>query len=141
MGNLPDFRTTPTRPFSHTGVDYAGPILLRTNKGRGHKAQKAFISVIVCLCSRTVHLEVVSDYTAEAFLAAFRRFTSRRSLCTDVHSDCGTNFVGADSALRALFKAASKEAQGIAASLAEQGVQWHFNPPAAPLSGASGEQR
>ncbi|KMQ86910.1 hypothetical protein RF55_13976 [Lasius niger] len=135
MENLPDFRTTPTRPFLHTGVEYAGPILLRTSKGRGHKAHKAFISVFVCLCSRAIHLEVVSDYTADAFLAAFRRFTSRRGLCTDVHSDCGTNFVGADSALRALFKAASKEAQDIAASLAEQGVQWHFNPPAAPHFG------
>lgn len=135
MSNLPGFRTTPTRPFTNTGVDYAGPILLRTTKGRGHKAYKAFIAVFICLCSRAAHLEVVSDYTADAFLAAFRRFTARRGLCKDIYSDCGTNFVGADAALRTLFKAANEEAQQIASALATTGTQWHFNPPAAPHFG------
>ncbi|XP_025266779.1 uncharacterized protein LOC112638780 [Camponotus floridanus] len=96
MGNLPRERVTPARPFLRTGVDYAGPILIRASKGRGHKASKGFIAVFVCLSTKAVHLEAVTDYTAEAFLAAFRRFVSRRGLCSDVFSDCGTNFVGAD---------------------------------------------
>ncbi|XP_029162274.1 uncharacterized protein LOC114933870 [Nylanderia fulva] len=85
--------------------------------------------------SRAVHLEAVSDYTAEAFLAAFRRFVSRRGLCTVVYSDCGTNFVGADRQLKALFKAAGREIQTIVGHLADRGVRWSFNPPAAPHFG------
>lgn len=65
-------------------------------KGRGDKSSKAFIAVFVCMSIKAVHLDVVSDYTAEAFLAALRRFTARRGLCEIIYSDCGTNFVGAD---------------------------------------------
>ncbi|RLU23818.1 hypothetical protein DMN91_004026 [Ooceraea biroi] len=104
MGNLPRGRVNAARPFLRTGIDYAGPIFVRTTKGRGHRAHKAFIAVFVCLCTKAVHLEVVSDYSAEAFLAALRRFVSRRGLCEEIYSDCGTNFVGADRELKELWK-------------------------------------
>ncbi|KMQ88162.1 hypothetical protein RF55_12394 [Lasius niger] len=135
MGNLPPRRVIPARPFLHTGVDYAGPILIRTSKGRGHRAHKGFIAVFVCLCSKAVHLEVVSDYTTDAFLAAFRSFISRRGLCERVYSDCGTNFIGADRMLRELFTASSSDGRRIAHAAATQGIKWHFNPPAAPHFG------
>lgn len=63
MSDLLSQRVTPSRPFLNTGVDYAGPVWLRTSKGRGHKASKAFLAVFVCLCTRAIHLEVVSDYS------------------------------------------------------------------------------
>ncbi|KMQ89843.1 hypothetical protein RF55_10471 [Lasius niger] len=135
MGSLPKARVTPSRPFLHTGVDFAGPIWLRTTKGRGHKAYKAFLAVFVCFSSRAVHFEIVSDYSADAFLTAFRRFTARRRMCQAVYSDCGTNFVGADTRLKALFRAASSEAHRIVGRLSDDGIKWHFNPPAAPHFG------
>ncbi|XP_011884048.1 PREDICTED: uncharacterized protein LOC105571185, partial [Vollenhovia emeryi] len=135
MGDLPRELVTPSRPFLRTGVDYAGPIFTRTSKGRGQKAHKAFIAVFVCLSTKAVHLELVSDYTSEAFLAAFRRFVSRRGLSTDMYSDCGTNFIGADKELRRLFRGASSEGRNIVNSTASEGVTWHFNPPAAPHFG------
>ena len=82
MGNLPQGRVTPARPFLRTGVDYAGPIFIRTSRRRGHRSHKAFVAIFVCLCSKATHLEVVSDYTTDAFLAALRRFTSRRGICS-----------------------------------------------------------
>ncbi|XP_024874028.1 uncharacterized protein LOC112455996 [Temnothorax curvispinosus] len=135
MGNLPKGRVTPARPFLRTGLDYAGPISIRTTKGRGHRAHKAFIAVFVCLCTKAVHLDVVSDYTTDAFLAAFRRFISRRGLCEELYSDCGTNFVGADRVLRELFRASSADGRRLAHAAAAEGVKWHFNPPAAPHFG------
>lgn len=135
MGNLPRPRVRPSRPFLHTGIDYAGPIMLRTSKGRGQKACKAFLAIFVCFSTRAVHLEVVSDYTTEAFLGAFRRFVSRRGLCRTMWSDRGTNFVGADSQLRALFRAARSGDRGLCSVLADEGVEWHFNPPASPHFG------
>ncbi|XP_011877909.1 PREDICTED: uncharacterized protein LOC105567569 [Vollenhovia emeryi] len=132
MGDLPRARVTPSRPFLHTGVDYAGPVWLRTSKGRGHRASKAFVVVFVCFSSRAVHLDVASDYTADAFLASLRRFVARRGLCKALYSDCDTNFVGADAQLRALFAAGCREGRRIAAYLADERIEWHFNPPAAP---------
>jgi len=82
-----------------------------------------------------VHLEVVSDYTAEAFLAALRRFTSRHGLCRYMYSDCGTNFVGADAQLRSFFSASNSEQRRIADQLANDPIQWRFNPPSAPHFG------
>lgn len=135
MGALPRARVVLSRPFLHTGVDFAGPIWLRTSKGRGQKAYKAFLAVFICFSSRAVHLEVVSDYSAYAFFAAFRRFVSRRGMCQIMYSDCGTNFVGADAQLKALFRAAGRESQRIIGHLADDGIRWSFNPPAAPHFG------
>lgn len=96
MGNLSAARTTPSRPFLHSGLDYAGPFQVRTSKGRGHKSHKSYPALFVCSSTRAIHLELVSDYSSEAFLAAFRRFVSRRGLPSDLYSDNGTTFVGAD---------------------------------------------
>ncbi|XP_025262983.1 uncharacterized protein LOC105254436 [Camponotus floridanus] len=135
MGDLPRERVTPARPFLRTGVDYAGPIFIRTSKGRGHRAHKAFVVVFVCLCSRAIHLEVASDYSSDAFLAAFRRFVSRRGLCEEIYSDCGTNFVGADRQLRELFRASSSDGRRISQAVIKEGISWRFNPPSAPHFG------
>ncbi|XP_076659500.1 uncharacterized protein LOC143362885 [Halictus rubicundus] len=109
MGQLPEHRVTPARPFLSTGVDYTEPIWLRTTSGRGHKAHKGFLAVFVCMVTKAVHLEAVSNYTAEAFLAAFRRFVSRPGICAHLYSDCGTNFLGADRELRRPFSASSQQ--------------------------------
>ncbi|XP_071581108.1 uncharacterized protein [Temnothorax nylanderi] len=135
MADLPRPRVTPARPFQYTGVDYAGPILLRTTPGRGHKATKGFLVVFVCLSSKAVHLDVASDYSSQAFIAAFKRFVSRRGMCTELYSDCGTNFVGADAELRKLFAASTKEGRSIAEEMANNRVRWRFNPPEAPHFG------
>ncbi|KMQ90765.1 hypothetical protein RF55_9437 [Lasius niger] len=82
-----------------------------------------------------VHLEVVSDYTAEAFLAALKRFVSHRGLCRTIWSDCGTNFVDADAQLRALFTVSSPERRRIIGQLAADNIQWRFNPPSTPHLG------
>lgn len=84
MGNLPALRVRPSRPFQSTKVDYAGPFMVKTAPGRGHKAYKSFIVVFVCLSTKAVHLDLVSNYTADAFLAAFRCFTARRGLCSEI---------------------------------------------------------
>lgn len=50
--------------------------------------------------TKAVHLELVSDQTTEAFLASFNRFTARRGLPTEMYSDNGSNFEGADNQLQ-----------------------------------------
>ena len=79
MGNLSGFRVTPNRPFLHTGLDYAGPFNVRFAPGRGNKSHKTYVALFICCCTRAVHLELVSDYSSAAFLAAFQRFSSRQA--------------------------------------------------------------
>jgi len=135
MSNLPRERVTPARPFLRSEVDYAGPVLVRTSKGRGHQAHKAFIAIFVCLATRAAHLELVSNYSTDAFLAVLHHFTSRRGLCTDIFFDYGTTFVGANRALQQLLRASSSGGRRIAHVAAAEGINWHFNPPAAPHFG------
>ena len=49
MGQLPEDRIRACRPFTSTGVDYAGPIQLRSTKGSGHKSYKGYISLFICI--------------------------------------------------------------------------------------------
>ena len=136
MGILPLPRVNMSRPFSHTGVDYFGPIELKANKTRKAPIYKGYVSVFVCLATKAVHLEVVTDLTTDAFLAAFRRFTSRRGLCSDIYSDQGSNFKGASRILKDDFQECIKQIEEeISVVLANDLVTWHFNPPFAPHQG------
>lgn len=138
MGDLPRSRVTPARPFLHTGIDYAGPFSVKVYNLRSMRFVKVYFCTFICLVTKAVHLEVVTDLTTEAFIATLSRFVSRRGLCSDLYSDCGTNFVGADAALRkivktSLFSKASQ--QQIQHFTAPKGITFHFNPPAAPHQG------
>lgn len=129
MADLPESRVLQCHPFSRIGVDYAGPISMRENRLRKSRTYKAYMAVFVCLSFKAVHLEIVSNLSTSAFLAAFDRFVARRGLPTTVYSDCGTNFVGAARQLRQLINSSS--AQSTITS-AKSYCEWIFNPPNAP---------
>ncbi|XP_067216965.1 uncharacterized protein [Linepithema humile] len=131
VGQLPASRVVPCRPFLNSGVDYAGPFTLKTFRGRGCKTYKGYFVIFVCFSSSAIHLEVATDYSTDGFLAAFRRFTGRRGICSTLTSDCGTNLIGADAELKRMFTASSREWAHIANVLANDGVRWKFNPPSA----------
>ena len=103
MADLPTTRVTSFKLFKHSGLDYVSPLLVKMGKGRGYQARKGYIALFVCLSIRAVHLELVSDNTTTSFLAALKRFVSRRGLPSDLYSDNGKNFEGADKELRAAF--------------------------------------
>jgi hypothetical protein len=136
MGALPQTRVTPARAFIHSGVDYAGPIQLRTSKGRGHHSYKGYICLFICMVTKAIHLEVVSELTSRGFLEAFKRFIARRGRCLEIYSDNGTNFVGAAKELKVLFNAErSSVIPEIVETLASSGTAWHFIPPKSPNFG------
>ena len=134
MGNLPVERCTPSRPFTHTGIDYAGPLKYRSAKGRGHTTQKAWIAIFVCLATKAIHLDLVTDYSSKAFLAALDRFVARRGLPATIFSDNGTTFQGADRELRVTFNQIIRSSD-VTVKYAVQGLVWRFIPPGAPHFG------
>ena len=137
MGQLPSHRVTPNPPFSKTGLDFAEPFTLKKGHTRRPVLIKAYVCVFVCFATKVAHLELVSDLTSEAFLAALRRFISRRGLPTDISSDNGSNFVGANNTLTDLyaFLSLSSTQDSICSYTAQQQITWHFSPERAPHFG------
>ena len=115
MASLPEWRTTPSPPFSHTGVDYAGPLFI-TKKG----TQKRYILLFTCGVTRAVHLELTQTLDAKDFLLAFERFSARRGMPSKMYSDNGTTF------------------QAVSKMLPQ--LEWNFIPPYAPWHGGFWER-
>jgi len=134
MGDLPSPRVNPSPPFSHTGVDYAGPFSILPFVGGGQRPRKHYVALFICLATKEIHLECVEDYATTGFLAAFRRFVSRRGLPSHLYSENGTNFRGADRELQVVFEAVSSDPT-LQVALANDGIRWHFIPPSAPHFG------
>jgi Family of unknown function (DUF5641) len=82
-------------------------------------------------------LELVTDLTSNAFIAALTRFVSRRGLAANIYSDNGTNFVGARSKLAALYKALVNLTfiTDVANECAKREIHFHTIPPRAPHFG------
>lgn len=136
MGQIPEVRLKPIRPFKISGVDFTGHINIRFSPGRGSKSYKGYICVLICMFSKAIHLEAVSDLSAQGFIAAFRRFVSRRGHCKTLYSDNGTNFVGASKELREMLnRSISQVPEEIGKLLANDGTTWTFIPPHAPNFG------
>ena len=95
LGQLPEERVSTTPAFNSTGLDFAGPFTLKKGHTRKPVHIKAYICLFVCLSTKAIHLEVISDLTTPAFLGGLRRFVSRRGCPQVIHSDNGSNFVGA----------------------------------------------
>ncbi|KXJ76130.1 hypothetical protein RP20_CCG010287 [Aedes albopictus] len=136
MGDLPEHRVTPAPVFSKVGVDYAGPFLLKPEV-RSTKSFKAYVIVFVCMAVKAIHFELVSNLTSENFIAALHRFSSRRGIPSDIFSDNGTSFVGANhelAALNSLFNDQLHQGK-LGEFCATRGITWHFIPPRSPHFG------
>ena len=73
--DLPDYRVNSLFAFQFTGLDYAGPLYIKTKKD---SVSKVYILLFTCASSRALHLELSPDMKVAAFIRAFKRFTARR---------------------------------------------------------------
>ncbi|XP_058446764.1 uncharacterized protein LOC131427516 [Malaya genurostris] len=135
-GQLPIGRVTPNEAFTHTGVDYCGPLYLKPTHRRA-AARKCYVAVFICLTTKAVHLELVGDLSTNTFLMALNRFIWRRNKPYHMYSDNGTNFIGAKNSLHQLYNMLQPgpEQNRISKQLAEDGIQWHLIPPRSPNFG------
>ncbi|GFS73468.1 integrase catalytic domain-containing protein [Trichonephila clavipes] len=84
---------------------------------------------------KTVHIELVSDLTSQAFIAALKRFMARRGKCAKLFSDNGKNFVGASNEIKKLLEIVRKPDEKLANYLAAEGIEWKFIPARSPNFG------
>ena len=130
MAPLPHWRVDEQpRPFSVTGVDFAGPL----EAYEDGKVKKLWILIFTCLQIRAMHLEVVSSMDTESLLAAIRRFMARRGRVQAFYSDNGRSFRLAAKEIDALNKIV--EHKEVPAPLRADGIQWIFIAPHAPWRG------
>ncbi|UYV65529.1 hypothetical protein LAZ67_3004603, partial [Cordylochernes scorpioides] len=129
MGDLPKNRLLPGRPFEKIGIDLAGPIQAKPILKRSKVIFKFYIVLFVCFTTKGIHLKNSSDLTAETFLAALKRFISRRGRPTDIYSDNATNFKGASNILKERWKLSN--AANTQDFSAIESINWHFIPPSA----------
>lgn len=136
MGSLPKERVQSNYPFYHTGIDFCGPFFIKQG-GRAKAKTKAYIALFICLSTKAVHLELVSNLSTDAFISALKRFIGRRGKCGSIASDNATNFVGAKRELKDLKKLffSQGHTEMVNKFCQDEDIQWRFIPPRSPHFG------
>ena len=68
-----DDKISEGQAFSTTGVDYAGPLYVKSSTG-DRSSTKVYIALFTCAVVRAVHLEVAEDLSSESFIRADGKF-------------------------------------------------------------------
>ncbi|GBM03662.1 hypothetical protein AVEN_134896-1 [Araneus ventricosus] len=130
---LPPDRIQEHSPFDVSGVDFAGPFYVNDSN------TKCYLIIFTCAVIRAVHLELVPNMSTDSFLLAFRRFISRRGLCSVLYSDNAKTFKKANSELRKWWKYINNpEVKKVFAS---KGVVWKFIVERSPWWGGFWERQ
>ena len=135
MGALPPSRVQLSRCFASTTLDIGGPFNTKESNRRKSVMHKSYFCVFVCEATKAVHLEALTDLSTSCFLAAFDRFSSRRSLPCQLRSDNGKNFIGASRVLKECQQFFEDHHEEIFTALASRQVKWCFNPAYGPHFG------
>ena len=120
---LPKVRIHDVVSFTVTGIDFTRALYVQMNG----MESKVYICLFTCTTTRAVHLEIVTDLTAETFLLALRRFASQKSLPQIIVSDNGSTYLSVAEELKELLSS-----KNLMELLNRQGVEWKFIPKRAP---------
>ncbi|VDM93230.1 unnamed protein product [Onchocerca ochengi] len=71
--NLPQTRVVRSRTFEKVGLDYMGPLSIKSD----NRIIKRWIALFTCFTTRAVHLELAENLTAKTFLHILTRFVAR----------------------------------------------------------------
>lgn len=127
--SLPQDRVTRAQPFEATGVDFAGPLLVKGENG----LHKSYVTLFTCAVTRVIHFELVRDIFTKSFLMALRRFTSRRGVPRTIYSDDALSFKKANRDLQQLWSAIrDPEVLGYVTNVR---IKWKFIVERAPWWG------
>ena len=125
---LPEFRVNPIPPFTYTGLDFAGPLYVKTSPLLNDN--KVCICLYTCCVIRAVHLDLVPDMTAETFIRSFKRFTARRGFPQKIISDNGKTFKSAAKSIRVVLNHPE-----VKRHFTDLRMEWSFNVEKAPWTG------
>lgn len=118
--DLPEYRVTYEFAFTNVGIDHAGPLFVKDIYANNNIMHKAYICLLTCAATRSVHIELSPDLTAPAVIRCLQRFIGRRGKFNMAVSDNFKSFV-------------SKELQQF---LTRTGIEWTHILPKSPWWGA-----
>ena len=103
---LPDFRLQQADPFTNCGVDFAGPVKIRSGK----RTTKGYIMILTCASTRAVALELTQSLAVDEMTLAFRRFCARmNTIPTLMVSDNAATFKRTAKELVEVFRSPKME--------------------------------
>ena len=135
MSDLPkDRMLIKEKPFTSTGIDFLGPILVKTSRGTRSNPAKAkrYGVIFTCVTVRAIHLELANNLSTDAFIMALCPFHSYQGRVKIIRSDNGTNFVEAVTELKEVIKRIDHSKVVKYCSERQIDFQWIFNPPLSP---------
>lgn len=97
---LPSERVNFVNAFDNVGVDYTGHYFIENKIG---ERCKCYILIFSCLNTRAIHLELLEDMSAPAFVLAFIRFCNRYGIPTNVWSDNAKSFLSSGKILKEML--------------------------------------
>ncbi|XP_062534736.1 uncharacterized protein LOC134203916 [Armigeres subalbatus] len=135
MGDLPRSRMAAfSRPFTHMGVDYFGPLLVSVNR----HSEKRWGVLATCLTTRAIHLQIAHTLSTDSCVMAIRNVMARRGVPAVIYSDRGTNFQGASKELKTAIQQLDQDR--LARELTTTRTKWEFIPPVSPHMGGAWER-
>lgn len=135
MGDLPSTRVRSGYAFESVGVDYCGPITIKERYGRTKKTYKAYIAVFVCMKTKAVYLDIVTELTTDALLACLTRLISLRGSVREIYSDNASTFHGANNELKEIFAHWQEMSHD-----ENFPIKWNFIAPLSPSQGGIWER-
>ncbi|XP_025190399.1 uncharacterized protein LOC112590994 [Melanaphis sacchari] len=64
MGDLPRERIEPSRPFKVSGIDFAGPLLIKDSLKKRASLTKGYVCIFVCFATKAIHIDEIQKQTA-----------------------------------------------------------------------------
>ena len=125
---LPSFRVQESQPFASTGVDFARPLFVKDV--HSSTSGKVWICLYTCCTTRAVHLDLVPNMSAQAFIRSLKRFAARRGFPVRIVSDNAKTFKAASETIRDALE--SPETKQFYNSIQ---LKWNFNLERAPWWG------
>ncbi|XP_024260958.1 uncharacterized protein LOC112236593 [Oncorhynchus tshawytscha] len=137
MASLPADRLSTEPPFTHFGLDVFGPWTVASRQTRGLAHSKWWAVIFTCMSVRAVNIEVLESLDTSSFISALRGFFSIQGPAKQIHSNRGTNFIGACKEHKI---PSNINNDSVDTYLSEQGCIWIFKPPHASHMGGAWER-
>lgn len=137
---LPFIRVQEASPFTHTGTDLLGPVMIAEKPCRHTNVKeyiKVYVALFTCLVTRAVHLEVVDSLSGDDYLDALTRFTGRRDKPRTIISDNATNFQFVSKLVATKVEILTEKLDKY---LMEHNIEWKFIPAYSPWQGGAYER-
>ena len=133
FADLPSTRVSDDPPFTHVGIDFAGPFYVKENAN--NDCTKVYVCLLTCASTRAVHLELTRGLGVKDFLLGFRRFASRRGLPATLQSDNAKTFKSSSKEIRKLVRSPE-----VWRYLTNNQISWNFIVEKAPWWGGYWER-